>query len=275
VAVPARVEAEIGVFGGSGFYEFLDDVETVPVHTPYGAPSAPVAVGTVEGRRVAFLPRHGVHHELPPHRVNFRANVWALHSLGVRRVFGPCAAGSLRPDVRPGEFVVLDQLVDRTNGRSADTFFDGGVVGHVSFADPYCPELREVAVAAGRGVGVRVHEAGTVVVVPGPRFSTRAESAWFRSCGWDVINMTQYPEAYLCRELGLCYAGIALVTDFDTGVEDDPAVGAVTMTDVFAVLAANVASTRSLLFSAIPSVPAVAAAACRCAAALEEGPLGP
>lgn len=245
----------------------------MPVHTPYGPPSARVAVGTLDGRPVAFLPRHGVHHELPPHRVDFRANVWALHSLGVRRVFGPCAAGSLTPSIRPGEFVVLDQLVDRTNGRSADTYFDGGVVGHVSFADPYCPELRAVATDAGRAVGVTVHEAGTVVVVPGPRFSTRAESAWFRSCGWDVINMTQYPEAYLCRELGMCYCGIALVTDFDTGVEDDPSIGAVTMTDVFAVLATNVAATRSLLHTAIPSVPLEQGAGCSCAAALDEGPL--
>jgi 5'-methylthioadenosine phosphorylase len=264
----------LGVFGGSGFYEFLDDVVAVPVHTPYGAPSAAVSVGTVEGRRVAFLPRHGVHHELPPHRVNFRANVWALRSLGVQRIFGPCAAGSLTPAVRPGEFVVLDQLVDRTNGRSRDTFFDGGVVGHVSFADPYCPELRSLASAAARSVGVTVHETGTVVVVPGPRFSTRAESTSFRRQGWDTINMTQYPEAYLARELGLCYCGIALVTDFDTGVEDEPGVAAVTMDDVFAVLRANVDNTRALLFEALPAVPADRAA-CSCAAALDQGPLRP
>ena len=213
---PAPISAEIGVFGGSGFYAFLDDVVEVPVHTPYGAPSAAVAVGSVGDRRVAFLPRHGVHHELPPHAVDFRANVWALRSLGVTRVIGPCAAGSLRPDVAPGELVVLDQLVDRTNGRSRDTFFDGGVVGHVSFADPYCSELAPLAVAAGRSEGLTVHDGGTVVVVPGPRFSTRAESAYYRAQGWDVINMTQYPEAYLCRELGLCYCGIALVTDSTT-----------------------------------------------------------
>lgn len=271
----ATVEADVGVFGGSGFYEFLDDVVDVPVHTPYGAPAAPVAVGRLGDRRVAFLPRHGVHHELPPHRVNFRANVWALRSLGVTRIFGPCAVGSLTPSVRPGEFVVLDQLVDRTNGRSADTYFDGGVVGHVSFADPYCPELRAVASAAGRSVGVTVHDEGTVVVVPGPRFSTRAESAWFRAQGWQTINMTQYPEAYLARELGVCYCGIALVTDYDTGVESDPGVAAVTMDDVFEVLRANVASTRALLAAAIPDVPLERGGACSCAAALDQGPLRP
>lgn len=265
---PAPISAEIGVFGGSGFYAFLDDVVEVAVHTPYGAPSAAVAVGTVGDRRVAFLPRHGVHHELPPHRVNFRANVWALRSLGVTRVIGPCAAGSLRADRRPGEVVVLDQLVDRTSGRSPDTYFDGGVVGHVSFADPYCSELGPLAVAAAQRVdGVTVHDGGTVVVVPGPRFSTRAESASFRAAGWDVINMTQYPEAYLCRELGLCYCGIALVTDYDNLPGESP----VTMDDVFAVLRANVERTRSLLFSLIPTVPVERS--CTCVSALDQGPL--
>jgi 5'-methylthioadenosine phosphorylase len=271
---PASISAEIGVFGGSGFYAFLDDVVEVPVHTPYGPPSAPVAVGSVGDRRVAFLPRHGVHHELPPHAVDFRANVWALHSLGVRRVIGPCAAGSLRPDLAPGTFVVLDQLVDRTSGRSRDTFFDGGVVGHVSFADPYCPTLGPLVARAGRAVGAEVVEGGTVVVVPGPRFSTRAESAAYRREGWDVINMTQYPEAYLCRELGVCYAGLALVTDYDTGVEGSSEVEAVTMSDVFAVLQANVSRTRSLLHEAIPSLPS-ADEPCSCRSALDQGPLRP
>ena len=264
---PAPISAEIGVFGGSGFYAFLDDVVEVPVHTPYGAPSAAVAVGTIGDRRVAFLPRHGVHHELPPHRVYFRANVWALRSLGVTRVIGPCAAGSLRPDLHPGDLVVLDQLVDRTNGRSRDTFFDGGVVGHVSFSDPYCSELGPLAVSAARAAGVTVHDAGTVVVVPGPRFSTRAESAAFRASGWDVINMTQYPEGYLCRELGLCYCGIALVTDYDNLPDQPP----VTMDEVFAVLRANVERTRTVLFSLIPEIPAERT--CACASALDQGPL--
>ena len=265
--------AEIGVFGGSGFYEFLDDVSTVAVHTPYGPPSAPVAVGTLDGRRVAFLPRHGVHHELPPHRVDFRANLWAMRELGVRRILGPCAAGSLRPEVKPGDMVVLDQLVDRTNGRSDDTFFDGGVVGHVSFADPYCPELAALVLDAGRKGGITMHDGGTVVVIRGPRFSTRAESRWFRSQGWDAVNMTQYPEAYLARELGICYSGIALITDYDTGVETDPSVAAVTMDDVLAVMRDNVARTRALLHDVIPRIPPADAATCTCASAIDEGPL--
>jgi 5'-methylthioadenosine phosphorylase len=261
----------VGVFGGSGFYEFLDDVTTVAVHTPYGPPAAPVAIGAVGGRRVAFLPRHGAHHELPPHRVNFRANVWAMREVGVTRLLGPCAAGSLQPSVKPGEFVVCDQLVDRTAGRSRDTYIDGGVAGHLSFADPYCPELRQVAVEAARAERITVHERGTVVVIPGPRFSTRAESHYYRRQGWEAINMTQYPEAYLARELGICYAGIALITDYDTGVEGDEGISPVTMDEVFAVLRANVERTRALLFRAIPAIPEQRA--CACGAALDQGPL--
>ncbi|MDQ1438327.1 MAG: 5-methylthioadenosine phosphorylase [Acidimicrobiaceae bacterium] len=267
----SRPTADIGVFGGSGFYDFLEDVVELNVHTPYGPPSAPVAVGQVGGRSVAFLPRHGKDHEFPPHRVNYRANVWALREVGVQRVFGPCAAGSLQPEVHPGEFVVLDQLVDRTWGRP-DTYSDGGVVGHVSFADPYCPELRSVLRTAASTVDVVAHDRGTVVVVQGPRFSTRAESAWFRAAGWEVVNMTQYPEAYLARELGLCYAGLALITDYDTGLEGVDGIEPVTIDVVFEVLRKSVARTRELLFAAIPAVPE--RAGCSCAEALSSGPLG-
>ncbi len=234
----------------------------VRAHTPYGPPSAAVTVGRVGERAVAFLPRHGVAHEWPPHRVNYRANLWALRELGVRRVIGPSAVGSLRPDVAPGELVVLDQLVDRTSGRS-DTYLDGPVAGHVSFADPYCPELGEVLASAAEGVGARVHRGGTVVVVQGPRFSTRAESAWFRSQGWDVVNMTQYPEAYLARELGLCYAGLALVTDHDTGLDGDDTVEAVTHEAVLAVLAATVRTARAVIERAVPAVPDTPGCGCR------------
>jgi 5'-methylthioadenosine phosphorylase len=262
--------AEIGVIGGSGFYRFLADVTEQVVATPYGAPSAPITVGIVGGRRVAFLPRHGVRHEYPPHRLNYRANLWALATLGVTRIIGPCAAGSLHPGIGPGDFVVLDQLVDRTWGRP-DTYLDGPVVGHVSLADPYCPELSQVILAAGAVVeDLTMHPRGTVVVIQGPRFSTRAESAWYRSAGWQVINMTQYPEAYLARELGMCYSGVALITDYDTGLEGVEGIQPVTMEAVLAVLAANVDRTRDLLFAAIPAIPAVAS--CRCQ---EDGVAGP
>jgi len=260
--------AEVGVFGGSGFYTFLDDVTEVSLDTPYGPPAAPVTLGTAAGRRVAFLPRHGRHHELLPHKIDYRANLWAMRELGVSRVIGPCAAGSLQPGVRPGEFVVCDQLVDRTWGR-ADTFYEGPEPHHVSYADPYCPELSAVAVAAAETAGITVHPAGTVVVIQGPRFSTRAESRWYRAQGWQVINMTQYPEAYLARELGLCYAGIALITDYDTGVEDDPAAVPVTQAEVFEFFKSNVDRVRTLLFDLIAALPEKRE--CRCAESL--GPL--
>ena len=258
--------ADVAVLGGSGFAAFLDDVEEVTVDTPYGAPSAPLQIGALGDHRVAFLPRHGAGHVHPPHRINYRANLWALQELGVSRVFGPCASGSLQPDVKPGEFVVCDQLVDRTWGR-ADTYFDGPVVNHISFADPYCPQLRSISVDACRAEDVVVHDGGTVVTVQGPRFSTRAESRWFRLAGWHVINMTQYPEAYLARELGLCYASIALITDFDTGVEDDPSVEPVGQAEVFRFFEANVETVRRVLFRALAAVPAERDGTCGCATA--------
>jgi 5'-methylthioadenosine phosphorylase len=258
--------AEIGVFGGTAFYSFLDDVEEVAVQTPYGAPSGLLAVGSLGGRRVAFLPRHGPGHIVPAHRVNYRANLWALRRLGVRRVLAPCSVGSLRPEVKPGDFVVCDQLVDRTSGR-ADTFFDGPLPAHLSFADPYCPELAPVVVGAARAEGVTVHERGTVVVIQGPRFSTRAESRWFSSAGWHVVNMTQYPEAALARELGICYSGLALVTDYDAGTGPDGPQGgegteAVTMEAVFRVLAENIERVKAVLHRVIPAVPDLPGCAC-------------
>ncbi len=241
------------------------------MQTPYGPPSSRLAVGELAGRRVAFLARHGLHHELPAHRVNYRANVWALRRLGVRRVLAPCSVGSLQPRIEPGHFVVCDQLVDRTRGR-ADTYFDGPTVAHVSFADPYCAELRAVAVDAARGQGITVHERGTVVVIQGPRFSTRAESRWFSSAGWDVVNMTQYPEAVLARELGMCYSGIALATDYDTGLAGVEGMEPVTIETVFAVLAANVERVQGVLTAMVPAVPADPACACA-AGAVDPGSL--
>jgi len=263
----ALPSAEIGVFGGTAFYSFLDDVEEVAVQTPYGAPSGSLAVGTLGGRRVAFLPRHGPGHAVPAHRVNYRANLWALRRLGVRRVLAPCSVGSLQPEVKPGDFVVCDQLVDRTSGR-ADTFFDGPLPAHLSFADPYCPELGPVVAGAARAEGVTVHERGTVVVIQGPRFSTRAESRWFSSAGWQVVNMTQYPEAALARELGMCYSGLALVTDYDAGTgpsgpeRDGERTEAVTMEAVFRMLAENIERVKAVLHRVIPAIPDPAACAC-------------
>ncbi len=226
--------AEIGVFGGSGFYSLLDDVREIKVDTPYGPPSDSFFLATVADRKVAFLPRHGRRHTIPPHAINYRANVWAMRSLGVKAVISPCAAGSLQIHVKPGDFVVSDQFVDRTTGR-IDTFFDGPIVTHVSSADTYDPVLRRLAIETIRDHGIEVHETGTVVVIQGPRFSTKAESKWFHDAGWEVINMTQYPEAWLCRELGMAVVNIALITDYDAGVlEGTEAVNALGVLEVFA-----------------------------------------
>jgi 5'-methylthioadenosine phosphorylase len=246
--------AEIGLFGGSGFYSFLEGVTKYTVDTPYGAPSDRVTVGEIDGRAVAFLPRHGRHHQFPPHRVNYRANLWAMKELGVTRIVGACAAGSLQAEATPGSFVVCDQLVDRTSGR-ADTFYDGPLTTHVSFADPYCPELRPIAVKQARELGISVHDSGTMVVVQGPRFSTRAESKWFQSAGWKVINMTGYPEALLARELEICYVNISLITDYDVGVEGMPGIEPVSHAEVVRAFEQNNAKLRNLLFSLIPAVP--------------------
>jgi 5'-methylthioadenosine phosphorylase len=248
--LPPMARAEVGIFGGSGFYSFLDEVEEVEFDTPFGKPSSPLAIGSIGGKRVAFLPRHGRAHDLPPAQINYRANVWAMKEVGVRRLIGPCASGALRGDLRLGEFVVCDQFVDRTWGR-ADTFYEGAPVTHVSAADPYCPDLRRLLVETARELDIPVRDGGTVVVVQGPRFSTRAESRWFQDAGWDMINMTAYPEGYLARELELCYANVSMVTDHDVGVEGaEP----VSHDQVLRVFAENNERLRELLFAVVPKI---------------------
>lgn len=255
--------AEIGVFGGSGFYSLLDDPVEFKVDTPYGAPSSPVMYGEIGGRKVAFLPRHGKDHQLPPHMINYRANVYVMNLLGVSRIIGPNACGSLQPGVKPGDFVICDQFVDRTWGRK-DTFYDGPTTTHVSSADPYCPTMRGVAVEQAKALGITVHAKGTVVVIQGPRFSTRSESRWFAAQGWEVINMTQYPECYLARELEICYCNISLITDHDAGTEGaEP----VSNDDVVRVFGENNEKVKSLLHAMIPALPAVRE--CVCSHALE------
>ena len=240
----------IGVFGGTGFYRFLDDVEEVPLATPYGPPSAPVRVGRVEGTEVAFMPRHGDDHALPPHRINYRANVWAMREVGVRRVIGPAACGSLKPELAPGTFVVCDQFFDRTQARES-TFYDGPQTTHVSAADPFCADLGDIVATSAEELDIPVVRGGTVVVIQGPRFSTRTESRWFADSGFDVVNMTQYPECWLARELELCYAGIALVTDYDVGLEGTPPV---TTEVALAAFEENLHRLRDLLFRATPRI---------------------
>lgn len=249
--------AELAVIGGSGLYALLDDSTEHAVQTPYGAPSDPITIAELAGRRVAFLPRHGRDHRHPPHRIPYRANLWALRSLGVRQILAPCAVGGLRPELGPGTFVVPDQLIDRTGGRE-QTYYDSGAV-HVSFADPYCPDGRRTVLTTAGRQGIDAHDGGAIVVVDGPRFSTRAESRWFISIGGSVINMTGHPEAILARELALCYTSIALVTDLDAGVEDGDGV---TQEEVFRVFGENTARLRELLLDAVAALPLERACSC-------------
>jgi 5'-methylthioadenosine phosphorylase len=245
-------QAGIGVIGGSGFYEFVEPVGEVTVETPFGLPSDPIMLGDVAGQRVAFLPRHGRDHRFPPHRIPYRANLWALRSLGVRQILAPTAVGSLTSTYGPGTLIIPDQLVDRTSGR-AQTFYDEGHAVHVPFADPYCPVGRATSIAAAGAAGWDLADSGTLVVIEGPRFSTRAESRWFAAQGWTLVGMTGHPEAVLARELALCYTPIALVTDTDAGIEEGEGV---TQDEVFQVFARNVARLRELVMTVIKDLPA-------------------
>lgn len=246
-------QAEIGVFGGSGFYSLLENVQDIKVDTPYGPPSDSVMLAEVAGRRVAFLPRHGRNHTIPPHMINYRANVWAMHSLGVKAIISPCAVGSLQRHVEPEHFVLADQFVDRTRGRK-DTFYDGPVTTHVSPADMYSKPMRDIAAKVIRKHGITCHESGTVVVIQGPRFSTKSESTWFTQMGWEIINMTQYPEGYLCHELGMAVLNISLVTDYDCGVVADTE--AVTAHSVLEVFKKNSENARKVVLDIIKELPA-------------------
>lgn len=263
---PTSLHNPIGIFGGSGLYSLLDGVRRLAMSTPFGEPSAPVAIASVAGptgdsRDVVFLPRHGERHQFPPHRVNYRANVWVMHALGVRQLLTPFAAGSLNPAVRPGDLAVCDQFVDRTAGR-ASTFFDGPSTFHLSIADPYCPRLSRAAADTGRRAEYRVHDDATVVVIEGPRFSTRAESRSYRAMGFDLINMTQSPEVPLARELGMCVCGLGYITDYDTGVEGMTGVEPVTQVEVMAAFEAGVPKLRKLLLDLAGSIGATTDCEC-------------
>jgi 5'-methylthioadenosine phosphorylase len=247
-----KLSASIGIFGGSGFYKLFDECEERWIETPYGPPSDKAVIGTMAGKKVAFIPRHGGGHQFAPHTINYRANLWAMKSLGVTRLISPCAAGSLQKDVKPGEFVVCDQYVDRTSARK-DTFYEGPIATHVSAADPYCIELRPLAVKAGKDCGITMHDKGTVVVIQGPRFSTKAESKWFGAQGWEVINMTQYPEAHLAKELEMCVVNVALITDYDSGLHGN--VDPVSHSEVIKVFNANLSKLQNLLVKLVESIP--------------------
>ncbi|PIY96665.1 MAG: S-methyl-5'-thioadenosine phosphorylase [Candidatus Kerfeldbacteria bacterium CG_4_10_14_0_8_um_filter_42_10] len=263
-------QAEIGIIGGSGFYNFLEQAEEIIVDTPYGKPSDKIAVGSYQGQRVAFLPRHGKNHKFVAHRIPYRANIYALKTLGVKRIIAPCAAGSLQFHIRPGSFVICDEFVDRTHNRQ-DTYYNGPKAIHISSVQPYCPQLRSLAISQCKKLKIPVAEKGTVVVIEGPRFSSGAESQWFSKQGWEVVNMTQYPEVVLARELEMCYLNISLITDFDAGLKGSEDIKPVTAKEVMRVFNDNLAKVKELIFSLIPEI--VENRTCHCGEILKEAQL--
>jgi len=259
------LKAEIGIIGGSGLYHLpgFEQQEEAAIETPFGPPSDNYVLGTLAGRRVAFLARHGRGHRISPSELNFRANIYGMKTLGAERIISLSAVGSLREEHRPLDFVIPDQFFDRTKGRLS-TFFSEGLVAHISFADPICPELARVVANACRAAGVHAAEGGTYLCMEGPAFSTRAESNVYRSWGMDVIGMTNLQEAKLAREAEICYVTVAMVTDYDCWHDDH---GAVTVTDIVRNLAQNAANACKVVAEAVARVPA--ARACKCGSALE------
>lgn len=245
--------ADIGVIGGTGFYELGNEYKRIDIDTPYGKPSDQVSLLEVNGKKVAFIPRHGKGHIFSPAEINYRANIDAMAQLGVKAVISPNCVGSLRADYKPGDFVVTDQYINMTSDREC-TFYRSPKVEHLSSADPYDPQLRKYALEEGEKMGHVMHDGGTTVVINGPRFSTRAESKMFAIMGADVVNMTQYPECYLCQEKGIPVVNIALVTDYDAGLKDQPGIPPVTMEMVNKVLTENTDKMKQLVFRMIERI---------------------
>lgn len=256
-----KLTAEIGIIGGSGFYEFLKNAESFKINTPYGDPSDEIAIGEYNGRKIAFLPRHGKNHRLPPHRIPYQANIFALKSLGVKYIISPTAVGSLKKEFKPGDFVICDQFINMASLRES-TYFPGPKTVHISSADPYCPSLRLIAARCCKDLSLPFHDKGTVVVVEGPRFSTKAESKWFSDMGADIINMTQYPEVVLAREMELCYLNISLITDYDTGLKGAKDIKPVSMKEVAEIFGKNIKNLQKIIFSIIKKIPEERDCAC-------------
>jgi 5'-methylthioadenosine phosphorylase len=260
------LKAEIGIFGGSGFYSlFNKGAREIKIKTPHGFPSDKISLGEIAGRKVAFLPRHGKRHQFAPQSINYQANMWAFKILGVTRILGPCAVGSLQPHIQPGDFVVCDQFIDRTKRRN-ETFYPGPKTVHISGAEPYCPQLRGLAIKCAKDLAIPVHEKGEVVVIEGPRFSTRAESYWYQKSGFEVINMTQYPEVVLARELEICYVNISLITDYDAGLIGQKNIKPVDADEVAKIFAKNISRVKELIYKMIERMPKERK--CECATAL-------
>jgi 5'-methylthioadenosine phosphorylase len=258
--------AEIGIIGGTGIYnpELLTKAKSIKIFTPYGKTSDLVTIGEYNGRFVAFIPRHGKGHTIPPHKVNSKANIWALNSLGVSRIIAPSAVGSLQDKYKPGDIVLPDQFIDFTKTREY-TFYDEGQVCHVSCADPFCNELREISLNIGKRLKYNVHDGSTYICIEGPRFSTRAESKYFKDIlHGDIIGMTLVPECILAREMQICYMSIATVTDYDVWYENP-----VSSREILEVLTKNANRTKELLTALIPSIPETRNK-CKCKTALQD-----
>lgn len=259
------MKVKIGIIGGSGFYHFLKGRE-ISVFTPYGKPSDKILISEFAGRKIAFLPRHGKKHQIPPHKINYRANIFAFKKMGVERIIAPCAVGSLKPKIKPGDFIFVDQFIDRTKRRE-DTFYDGPKVAHISSADPYCLQLRSIGIKCAKKLKIPIHEKGTVVVIEGPRFSTKAESENYSKIA-DIINMTQYPEVVLAREMEICYLNISLVTDYDVGLKKRKDIKPVTTQEVLEVFRKNIEKMKKLILEIIKVIPEERK--CLCSQALKE-----
>jgi len=245
-------KADIGVLGGTGFYSFLKSKEII-VETPYGSTSDKIALAEIDNKTVAFLPRHGKDHRYPPSKIPYRANIWAFKKLGVKYIISPCAAGSLQPQIKPGDIVILDQIFDRTYKRD-NTFYEGPITTHISFANPYNEYLRELFIKKAKEMGISYHPKGTVVVIEGPRFSTKAESRFYTKMGFDVINMTQMPEAILARELQIPFCGVALITDYDVGLEGNPEIEPVSHKVAIENFVKNQEKLKELIISVIKEI---------------------
>ncbi len=257
-------KADIAIIGGTGVYDMqmLENARDVNIDTPYGKPSDTITIGGFNGLKIAFLPRHGKKHSTPPHKINFRANISALKQLGVKRIIAAAAVGSLQERIKPGDFLMPDQFIDRTHGRNA-TFFDENKIVHISVAEPFCPELSSAIFETGMSKGYGMHEKGTIVVINGPRFSTKAESKYYKNIGADIINMTIMPECVLAREAEICYACIATVTDYDTFSEKP-----VNVDDVIRVLGENSKKTKDLVKDVLTKIPVERK--CKCGEALKD-----
>jgi len=245
------ISAEIGIIGGTGVYDpdIIENPKEVKVSTPFGGTSSLITIGTHEGRKIAFLSRHGPSHQIPPHNIPNQANIWALRKIGIKRIIASSAVGSLREDYKPGDFVITDQFIDRTKKR-LDTFYEGGQICHISAADPICPQLHDYFVDHARKLELRVHPSGTYICIEGPRFSTRAESKLFRQWGCDIIGMTLYPEVILAREAQLCYVSIAMVTDYDVWAEKP-----VSAQEVIETMENNSENFKKLIMTSLPEIP--------------------